>query len=103
MKSQAPSKVFAEAVNYLTENKLLTLEDLQERLSLSMGNLFCKRLHKKKSARMKELQELIREGENYQRLKPVHTELNKISSLRNRGRIRRQPDDVEHWKPPAVF
>ena len=30
---------------------------------------------KKKSARIKELQELIREGENYQRLKPVHTEL----------------------------
>ena len=26
-------KQFAEAVNYLTENKLLTLEDLQERLS----------------------------------------------------------------------
>ena len=37
-------KQFAEAVNYLTENKLLTLEDLQERLS-SVRSV--KRLHEK--------------------------------------------------------
>ena len=72
-------KQFAEAVNYLTENKLLTLEDLQERLS-SVNEEFeaLSDSMKKKSARIKELQELIREGENYQRLKPVHTELNNI-------------------------
>ena len=72
-------KQFAEAVNYLTENKLLTLEDLQERLS-SVSEEFeaLSGSMKKKSARIKELQELIREGENYQRLKPVHTELNNI-------------------------
>ena len=64
-------KQFAEAVNYLTENKLLTLEDLQERLS-SVSEEFeaLSGSMKKKSARIKELQELIREGENYQRLKP---------------------------------
>ena len=60
-------KQFAEAVNYLTENKLLTLEDLQERLS-SVNEEFeaLSDSMKKKSARIKELQELIREGENYQ-------------------------------------
>ena len=58
-------KQFAEAVNYLTENKLLTLEDLQERLS-SVSEEFeaLSGSMKKKSARIKELQELIREGEN---------------------------------------
>lgn len=72
-------KQFAEAVNYLTENKLLTLEDLQERLS-SVSEEFeaLSGSMKKKSARIKELKELIREGENYQRLKPVNTELNNI-------------------------
>ena len=41
-------KQFAEAVNYLTENKLLTLEDLQERLS-SVSEEFeaLRRLHEK--------------------------------------------------------
>ncbi|NSG95274.1 plasmid mobilization system relaxase, partial [Blautia faecis] len=55
-------KQFAEAVNYLTENKLLTLEDLQERLS-SVNEEFeaLSDSMKKKSARIKELQELIRE------------------------------------------
>ena len=55
-------KQFAEAVNYLTENKLLTLEDLQERLP-SVNEEFeaLSDSMKKKSARIKELQELIRE------------------------------------------
>ena len=49
-------KQFAEAVNYLTENKLLTLEDLQERLS-SVNEEFeaLSDSMKKKSARIKEL------------------------------------------------
>ncbi len=59
---------------------------------------------KKKSARIKELQELIREGENYQRLKPVHTELNNI-------KFKKQREKFEHptmrsygcFMPPAVF
>ena len=46
---------------YLTENKLLTLEDLQDRLS-SVSEEFeaLSGSMKKKSARIKELQELIR-------------------------------------------
>ena len=86
-------KQFAEAVNYLTENKLLTLEDLQERLS-SVNEEFeaLSDSMKKKSARIKELQELIREGENYQRLKPVHTELNNIKFKKQRGKFETSHD-----------
>ena len=78
-------KQFAEAVNYLTENKLLTLEYSQERLSSVNEELEAlSDSIKKKSARITELQELIREGENYQRLKPVHTELNNIKFKKQR-------------------
>lgn len=86
-------KQFAEAVNYLTENKLLTLEDLQERLS-SVNEEFeaLSGSMKKKSARIKELQELIREGENYQRLKPVHTELNNIKFKKQREKFETSHD-----------
>lgn len=86
-------KQFAEAVNYLTENKLLTLADLQERLS-SVSEEFeaLSGSMKKKSARIKELQELIREGENYQRLKPVHTELNNIKFKKQREKFEASHD-----------
>ena len=86
-------KQFAETVNYLTENKLLTLEDLQERLS-SVSEEFeaLSGSMKKKSARIKELQELIREGENYQRLKPVHTELNNIKFKKQREKFETSHD-----------
>lgn len=86
-------KQFAEAVNYLTENKLLTLEDLQERLS-SVSEEFeaLSGSMKKKSARIKELQKLIREGENYQRLKPVHTELNNIKFKKQREKFETSHD-----------
>lgn len=86
-------KQFVETVNYLTENKLLTLEDLQERLS-SVSEEFeaLSGSMKKKSARIKELQELIREGENYQRLKPVHTELNNIKFKKQREKFETSHD-----------
>jgi len=81
-------KQFAEAVNYLTENKLFTLEDLQERLSTVSGEFeTLGGSMKEKSARMKELEELIRQGENYQRLKPVHTELNTIKFKKQREKF----------------
>ncbi|RHT45234.1 plasmid mobilization system relaxase, partial [Ruminococcus sp. AM29-26] len=75
------------------ENKLLTLEDLQERLS-SVSEEFeaLSGSMKKKSARIKELQELIREGENYQRLKPVHTELNNIKFKKQREKFETSHD-----------
>ena len=41
---------------------------------------------------VKELQELIREGENYQRLKPVHTELNNIKFKKQREKFETSHD-----------
>ena len=72
-------KEFSEAVIYLTENEIFTLEELEARLS-SVSAKFdtLSDSMKAKSARMKELQELIRLGENYQRTKPVYDELNSI-------------------------
>lgn len=42
---------------------------------------------KVKSARMKELQELIRQAENYKRLKPVHDELNGLKWKKQREKF----------------
>ena len=42
---------------------------------------------KSKSARMKELQELIRQGENYKRLKPVYDQLNGIKWKKQREKF----------------
>ena len=42
---------------------------------------------KAKSARMKELQELIRQAENYKRLKPVYDELNGIKWKKQREKF----------------
>lgn len=68
-------KQFAEAVNYLTENKLLTLEDLQERLS-SVSEEFeaLSSSMKKKSARIKELQEMLNAGQGASALFPMAKE-----------------------------
>lgn len=88
-------KEFAEAVNYLMENKLLTLEALESRLSaVSTEFDTLSDTMKAKSARMKELQELIRQAENYKRLKPVYDELNGIKWKKQQGEI---------WKPPMTL
>ena len=81
-------KEFAEAVNYLMENKLLTLEALEARLSaVSTEFDTLSDTMKAKSARMKELQELIRQAENYKRLKPVYDELNGIKWKKQREKF----------------
>jgi len=81
-------KEFSEAVNYLKENRLLTLEALETRLStVSTEFDTLSDTMKAKSARMKELQELIRQGENYKRLKPVYDELNGIKWKKQREKF----------------
>ena len=81
-------KEFAEAVNYLMENKLLTLEALEARLSaVSTEFDTLSDTMKEMSARMKELQELIRQAENYKRLKPVYDGLNGIKWKKQREKF----------------
>lgn len=72
-------KRFASAAAYLQENDLHTLDDLQNHL-----DLLRKSLHDVKSnldaehSRMKELRDLLRYAEQYERFKPIHDQLNAI-------------------------
>ncbi len=69
-------KRFAAAAAYQQENELHTLDDLQARL-----DLLHKRLHGVKSSldakhsRTKQLRELLRYADQYERLKPIHDQL----------------------------
>ncbi len=86
-------KEYSETVNYLRDNNIFSLEELQSRLLAvnASFNTLSDSL-KAKSARMKELQELIRQGENYFRLKPVHDELNGIKWKKQRERFKADHD-----------
>ena len=86
-------KDYADTINYLRDNRLLTLETLQSRLS-SLESSFdtLTGSMKAKSIRMKDLHELLRQGENYFRLKPVHEELNRIKWKRQRERFKADHD-----------
>lgn len=86
-------KEYSETVNYLRDNNIFSIEELQSRLSAVNAsiNTLSESL-KAKSARMKELQELIRQGENYFRLKPVHDELNGIKWKKQRERFKADYD-----------
>ena len=67
---------------------MLSLEELESRLSAVRTEFDAlSGAMKEKSVRMKELQELIRQGENYKRLKPVHDELNGIKWKRQREKF----------------
>ena len=86
-------KEFSETVNYLIENKILSLDELESRLSAVSAEFDAlSGSMKEKSARMKELQELIRQGENYKRLKPVYDELNGIKWKKQREKFENAHD-----------
>ena len=86
-------KEYSETVNYLRDNNIFSIEELQSRLSdvNASFNTLSDSL-KAKSARMKELQELIRQGENYFCLKPVHDELNGIKWKKQREHLKADHD-----------
>ena len=72
-------KQFADTVNYLTEQKLYTVENLEARVnshSAQTANL--QAAMKAKSAKKKELEDCLRLVEDYRRLKPLHDEMNAI-------------------------
>ena len=72
-------KQFADTVNYLTEQKLYTVDDLEARVN--SHNEQTARLQaamKAKSARKKELEGCLRLVEDYRRLKPLYDEWNAI-------------------------
>lgn len=72
-------KYFSQAVNFLTENQLFSLADLEERIATHSEKLEAvKASMKAKSARKKELEDLLRCANLYLELKPIYDELGGI-------------------------
>ena len=82
-------KYFSQAVNFLAKNQLFSLEDLDERIATHSEKLEAvKASMKDKSARKKELEELLRYAALYQELKPIYDELGGIKRKSQRERFR---------------
>ena len=74
-------KTIAAAVNYLSEHSISTLDELDASLSSVSDKVYSIREGMKTAEqRMKELQKLIENGENYLQYKPIHAELKKLKN-----------------------
>ena len=74
-------KTVAAAVNYLSEHGISTLDELDAALSSVSEQADAIRVGMKTAEqRMKELQKLIENGENYLQYKPIHAELKKLKN-----------------------
>ena len=70
---------FADTVNYLTEQKLYTVDDLEARVTSHNERIEeLKASMNTKQARMKELDGLLEQAERYRELKPIHDQMNAI-------------------------
>ena len=78
-------KAFSEAVNFLQANKLYTLEDLKQKISVvhAQRQPLQDRV-KANSKRIKKLQELQRHAEAYAKTKPIHDQLQQIKFKKRR-------------------
>ena len=74
-------KTIAAAVNYLSEHGISNLDELDASLSSVSDKAYSIREGMKTAEqRMKELQKLIENGENYLQYKPIHAELKKLKN-----------------------
>ena len=86
-------KRMTEVINYLRDNHLLTVDELQSRLSaLDASFDTLKGSMKAKSKRMEQLRELIRSADIYHRLKPIYDELNGIKWKKQREKYKSNHD-----------
>ena len=70
---------FADTVNYLTAQKLYTVEDLEARVTSHNERIEeLKASMNSKQTRMKELQALLEQAGRYRELKPIHDQMNAI-------------------------
>lgn len=70
---------FADTVNYLTEQKLYTVDDLEARVTSHSERIEeLKASMNSKQTRMKELQALLEQAGRYRELKPIHDQMNAI-------------------------
>ena len=84
-------KQFVEAHNYIMENKLFTVEALEERVADLNSQV--SRLKSEMDAsnkRRKELKDLLQQAENYARLKPIFDEMNGIRWNGQREKYRQE-------------
>ena len=84
-------KQFVEAYNYIMENRLFTVEALEERVADLNGQV--SRLKSEMDAsdkRRKELKDLLQQAENYVRLKPIFDEMNSIRWKGQREKYRQE-------------
>ncbi len=84
-------KQFVEAYNYIMENRLFTVEALEERVADLNSQV--SRLKSEMDAsdkRRKELKELFQQAENYARLKPIFDEMNGIRWKGQREKYRQE-------------
>ena len=92
-------KSFAEVVNYLTENDLLTLEDLEARLTLR--NRQTETVNdslKAMSARKKEIEDLLHLADLYRDTKPIY---DKWKAIKWKGQ--QEKFELEHERDLKVF
>ena len=70
---------FADAVNYLTEQKLYTVDDLEARVTSHSGAIDAlKKSMDGKRARMEELKDLLEQAKRYRERKPIYDQMNAI-------------------------
>ncbi len=84
-------KQFVEAHNYIMENKLFTVEALEERVAeLNSQVSGLKAEMDATDKRRRELKDLLRQAENYARLKPIFDEMNGIRWKGQREKYRQE-------------
>ena len=85
-------KRFAAAAAYLQENSLHTLDDLQNHLDLLRKSLLGVKTNlDAKHSRMKELRDLLRYADQYERFKPIHDQLGAL-----KWKAKREQFKTEH-------
>lgn len=82
-------KQFAETVNYLTGQRLYTVDDLEARVAAHDETLAGLKVGMdRRQRRMKELRELLERATAYSKLKPVHEQMNAIHWKGKREKFR---------------
>ena len=92
-------KYFSQAINYLTENQLFALEDLETHLAARNGQIEAAKVSMKAmSARKKELEDLLHYADLYREAKPVYDELQGI-----KWKGKREKFKAEHERNLKMF
>lgn len=88
-------KMHATVINYLMANHIATLEDFKSFLSEKQSDIHdLNESMKVKSARMKELKDMIRYGEWYQEAQPILKELCSTKNAKRKAQIKSENDEA---------